>query len=85
MMQAAMLTLVITVAMSAGAGIVRVYRGPTPADRMLAALLSGTSGVAILLMVSPALVLPAATDIALVFVVLSVIAAMAFVKLWGSQ
>jgi multicomponent Na+:H+ antiporter subunit F len=83
MMQAMMLTLVILVGISAAGGMVRIYRGPTLADRMLAALLCGTSGVAILLLICQAMAVRAATDIALVFVVLSVIASIAFVKLFG--
>lgn len=52
---------------------------------MLAVLLGGTSGVAILLLLHQATALPAATDIALVFVVLSVIASIAFVRLFAHR
>ena len=84
-MQALMLTLGIVVGISAAGGMIRVYRGPTPADRILAALLCGTSGVAILLLLHQALAVPAAPDIALVFVVLAVIASVAFVRLFGQR
>lgn len=41
--------------MGAGAGLVRIARGPTPADRMLAAQLFGTTGVAVLLLLAQGL------------------------------
>jgi hypothetical protein len=37
------------------AGLVRIARGPTPADRIVAAQLFGTTGVAILLLLAQAL------------------------------
>lgn len=61
------------------AGLVRVVRGPTPADGMLAAQLFGTTGVAILLLLAPALG-PALNDVALVLVLLAAMAAVAFVR-----
>lgn len=60
------------------AGLARVARGPTAADRMLAALLFGTTGVATLLLLSQALDLPAAADVALVFAVLAAVVGVAF-------
>jgi multicomponent Na+:H+ antiporter subunit F len=67
------------------AGLVRVFRGPTPADRMLSAQLFGTTGVAILLLLSRGLAAPTLRDIALVFALLSILAVAAFVKKIGSQ
>ena len=61
-------------------GLVRVERGPTPADRMLAAQLFGTTGVAILLLLAEAMEIPALRDVALVFALLAAMAAAAFVK-----
>lgn len=61
------------------AGFVRILRGPTEADRMLAAQLFGTTGVGILLLLAPALG-PAANDIALVFALLAAVATIAFVS-----
>ena len=61
-------------------GLVRVERGPTPADRMLAAQLFGTSGVAMLLMLSLGLDTPSLRDVALVFALLAAMTAVAFVK-----
>lgn len=60
-------------------GLVRVLRGPTPADRMLAAQLFGTTGVAILLLLSQALAAPAIVDVALVLALLGAVAAVVFV------
>lgn len=62
------------------AGLLRILRGPTPADRMLAAQLFGTTGVAILLLLGKGLRLPALRDVALVFVLLGALATVAFVK-----
>lgn len=62
------------------AGLVRVERGPTPADRMLAAQLFGTGGVAALLLLSQGLGVAALRDVALVFALLAAMAAVAFVK-----
>ncbi|MGI8649703.1 MAG: monovalent cation/H+ antiporter complex subunit F [Rubrobacter sp.] len=61
------------------AGLVRVYLGPTPADRMLSAQLFGTTGVAMLLLLSMALSVPALVDVALVLGLLSAVATVAFV------
>lgn len=66
------------------AGLVRVLRGPTPADRMLSAQLFGTTGVAILLLLAEALSAPALRDVALVLALLSAVAVAAFVRrAWG--
>jgi multicomponent Na+:H+ antiporter subunit F len=62
------------------AGLIRVERGPNPADRMLAAQLFGTTGVAILLLLAEAMGIPALRDVALVFALLAAMAAVAFVK-----
>jgi multicomponent Na+:H+ antiporter subunit F len=62
------------------AGMGRILRGPTPADRMLAALLFGTTGVAILLLLAQGLRLPALHDIALVFALLAIVVVVAFVR-----
>ncbi|PHS37332.1 MAG: pH regulation protein F [Sulfurovum sp.] len=62
------------------AGMWRILHGPTPADRMLAAQLFGTTAVACLLLLSQALEQPALRDIALVFALLAAVTAIAFVK-----
>jgi multicomponent Na+:H+ antiporter subunit F len=66
--------------LNVGAGLIRVIRGPSPADRMLAAQLFGTTGVAILLLLAEATATPALRDTALVFVLLAVVLSVAFVK-----
>jgi multicomponent Na+:H+ antiporter subunit F len=62
------------------AGLIRVARGPTRADRMVAAQLFGTTGVALLLVLGQAKGEPALADIALVFALLAVVVAVAFVQ-----
>jgi multicomponent Na+:H+ antiporter subunit F len=74
--------LLLTVAL----GLVRVLRGPTSGDRMLAAQLFGTSGVAILVLLGLAMDEPALWDIALVFALLAAVAGVAFVqRIWGRE
>ena len=61
-------------------GIVRIERGPTGADRMLAAMLFGTSGVALVLVLAELNGSPGLRDAALVFALLGALTAIAFVK-----
>ena len=64
-------------------GLVRVARGPTPPDRMAAAQLFGTLGVAILLVLAKIMEVPALVDAALVFAILGALALVAFVsRVW---
>lgn len=63
-----------------GAGLVRVVIGPTPTDRLMAAQLMGTTGIATLLVLAPVLRAPALVDVALVFALLAVVAAAAFTR-----
>lgn len=58
---------------------VRIWRGPDPADRMLASQLFGTTGVALLLVLAEAQAVPALRDVALILALLSVLAIAAFV------
>lgn len=60
--------------------LVRVVRGPTDADRMLAALLFGTTGVAVLLLLAEAQAAPALADVALVFALLAAVTGVAFAQ-----
>ncbi len=62
------------------AGLVRVVRGPTRADSMLAAQLVGTTGVGILLLLADATGAPVLRDVALVLALLAALAAVAFVR-----
>lgn len=67
------------------AGMFRVYRGPTLADRMLAALLFSTTTVAVLLILAEWMQQPALRNVALLFVMLASILSLAFVGLPGSN
>jgi multicomponent Na+:H+ antiporter subunit F len=60
--------------------LLRVAVGPTPADRLLPALLFGTTGVAILLLLSFATGNAALLDAALVFALLAAISGAAFAQ-----
>jgi multicomponent Na+:H+ antiporter subunit F len=62
------------------AGVVRILRGPTPADRMLAAQLMATTAVAVLLLLAKGLGVRALGDVALVFALLAALAAVALVQ-----
>ncbi len=66
--------------LNVAAGLIRVVRGPSPGDRMLAAQLFGTTGVAVLLVLAEATGTPALRDGALVFALLAVVVSVAFVK-----
>ncbi len=63
-----------------GVGMVRILRGPTAADRMMTAQLFGTSGTAILLLLSAGMDNSVLLDIALVFSLLAALATMTFVR-----
>ena len=67
------------------AGLVRIIRGPARADRMMAAQLFGTSGVAILLVLAEALDAPNLRNVALVFALLAVLATVAFTHSEGEE
>ena len=61
-------------------GMIRIFAGPTAADRMMAAQLFGTCGVTMLLLLSKGLGYDALLDIALVFALLSALATTTFVR-----
>ncbi|HLW04876.1 MAG TPA: monovalent cation/H+ antiporter complex subunit F [Azoarcus sp.] len=64
-------------------GLVRVWRGPNVADRMLAAQLFGSTGVAILLILAELQENPAIRDVALILMLLALLAVLAFVaRVW---
>lgn len=65
------------------AGLVRAYRGPTASDRMSAALLFGSTMVAVLLVLAQIDRLDALRDVALLFVMLAAILSVAFVGMPG--
>jgi multicomponent Na+:H+ antiporter subunit F len=61
-------------------GLVRVLRGPGDADRMMAAQLIGTCGIAALLIIGVIGGTSAAIDVALVLALLATFAAAAFAE-----
>ena len=61
-------------------GLVRTLKGPADADRMMAAQLLGSGGVAALLLLGVATGAPALGDLALVLALLAAFAAVAFVS-----
>lgn len=61
-------------------GLVRVLRGPGDADRMMAAQLIGTGGIAALLLIGAVTGVRAATDVALIVALLATFASIAMVK-----
>ena len=63
-----------------GMGLVRAMVGPSLQDRMLSVQLLGTGGVAVLLLLSPLLAIPALVDVALVLALLAAVAAAALTR-----
>ena len=61
-------------------GLVRILRGPDDADRMMAAQLLGTGGIAALLLLGAATGVGAVVDVALTLALLAAFASIAFVK-----
>ena len=64
-------------------GLLRVLRGPADVDRMMAAQLLGTGGIAALLLLGTATSLPGAVDVALTLALLAAFAAVMFVHSGG--
>ena len=82
-METLYLAVAVFLMLNIAAGLLRILRGPTSADRMLAAQLFGTTGVATLLLLAEAQGLPPLRDVALVFALLAALATVAFVKRVG--
>lgn len=61
-------------------GLVRVLWGPDSADRLMAAQLVGSGGVAVLLLLSAAVQLPPIADVALMLALLATLASVGFVN-----
>ncbi len=76
---AAALFILLTIA----AGLARIFRGPGSSDRLMAAQLAGSGGVAVLLLLSAAMAQPAIIDVALMLAILAVFASVGFVN-WRS-
>ena len=84
-MQTFYIALALFLLLNLGAGMWRVLRGPTAADRMLAAQLFGTTAVAILLLLAQSSSNTSFLDVALVFALLAAVTAVAFVlRAWGA-
>ena len=60
-------------------GLIRVLGGPANADRMMAAQLFGTCGIAVLALISAATNVTSLVDVALVLALLAAFASVAFV------
>ncbi|MEE4297583.1 MAG: monovalent cation/H+ antiporter complex subunit F [Wenzhouxiangella sp.] len=81
MMDDALAGIVLFLILNLVAGMIRIYRGPTLADRMLAALLFSTTTVAALVIMAEWLDAPALRSVALLIVMLASILSLAFVGL----
>lgn len=68
------------VLLAVAASLVRTYRGPTPADRIMGAQLASTGGIAVVLLIGFAGAGRAALDVALVLALLAAFASVGFVK-----
>ena len=66
-------------------GLVRVLRGPADADRMMAAQLLGTGGIAAVLLLGAATDEAATVDVALTLALLAAFASFAFVKAYPAR
>jgi len=77
--------LAILLLLSIAVGLGRTFRGPTPADRLLAVQLSGTGSAAILITLSAAGDMGALLDVALVVALLAAATQIAYVILHGSM
>ncbi|QKT04329.1 multiple resistance and pH regulation protein F [Ectothiorhodospiraceae bacterium 2226] len=84
-MNLVLLAVTVFLLLNVAAGLVRVMRGPTPADRMMAAQLFGTTGVGVLVLLAFAVDQPALLDVALVFALLAALVVAAFVHQWGGH
>ncbi|MBK5940645.1 monovalent cation/H+ antiporter complex subunit F [Halochromatium roseum] len=79
-MQTLYYALILFLLLTLVAGLWRIRRGPTAADRMLAAQLFGTTATAILLLMAEASATPALRDVALVLALLAAITVTAFTR-----
>lgn len=61
-------------------GLARILRGPGSPDRLMAAQITGSGGVAVLLLLAAAMQQPAIIDVALMLAILAVFASVGFVN-----
>ncbi|MFT5188204.1 MAG: multicomponent Na+:H+ antiporter subunit F [Verrucomicrobiales bacterium] len=80
MMENVYLGFALLILLTVACGMFRALRSPTRADKILAALLLGTAGVAILLLLGVGLERPSFFDVALVFALLALVISVAFVR-----
>lgn len=66
-------------------GLIRVWRGPTVADRLLTTQLFGTTGMAILLVLAGYLQDPDLLNVAITFNVLAILLVIGLVKVWKNK
>ncbi len=66
--------------LSLGLGLLRVFRGPTVEDRMMAVQLAGTTGVGLILLTGPVLGMGASVDLALVLALLAAVSVAALTR-----
>lgn len=66
-------------------GLVRVWRGPTVADRLLTTQLFGTTGMAILIVLAGHLGEPTLLNVAITFNVLAILLVICFVQVWNKR
>jgi multicomponent Na+:H+ antiporter subunit F len=71
--------------LTVAAGLFRVLRGPGDADRMMAAQLLGTGGIASLLLIASATTVAGVADVALGLALLAAFASVAFVNSVGAD
>lgn len=76
-----MMLLAVILLLSILAGLWRIWRGPTRADRLLAVQLFGTSGAAVLMLLAHTQQQPPLLDAALVLALLAAVLSIALVQL----
>ncbi|WP_279482458.1 monovalent cation/H+ antiporter complex subunit F [Aureimonas sp. SK2] len=70
----------VVLAATIGFSLVRTFRGPTQADRMMGIQLVGTGGIAAAILFAARAREPAMVDVALILALFAAFAAVAFVK-----
>jgi multicomponent Na+:H+ antiporter subunit F len=70
----------IAVLVIAGVGLLRVFRGPTDIDRVMAVQMLGTGGVAVLVLLAAVSDAPGTSDVALTLALLAALAVAAFAR-----
>ena len=70
----------IVLLLTVAASLVRVFRGPSDADRIMGAQLAGTGGIAVLLPIAAATGDWRVLDVALILALLAAFAAVGFIK-----